>query len=188
MTTHLDKINDFVKRFDKETLSELNKCRTTQTFKKGDFLLKQGQICARSFEIKEGIARKYYLNDGKEMTTELFFKTDVAISFESYIFQKPSKEFIHALTDMRVSAIEYTAFQEAKRNNRKIAELDMLLSEHYVVWLEERMFQFHTLNATERYQLLLNNQPNIIQTVPLTHIASYLGISLETLSRLRAKL
>jgi CRP-like cAMP-binding protein len=188
MTAYLDKINDFINRFDKETLAELNKCRTTQTFKKGDFLLKQDQICAHSFEIKEGIARKFYLNNGKEITTELFFTTDIAISFESYVFQKHSKEFIQALTDMRVSVIEFTVFQEAKKNNRKIAELDMMLSEHYAIWLEDRLFQFHTLNATERYQLLLKNYPKIIQTIPLTHIASYLGISLETLSRLRAKL
>jgi hypothetical protein len=55
------------------------------------------------------------------------------------------------------------------------------------MWLEDRLFQFHTMDATKRYQILLENHPHIIQNIPLTFIASYLGISLETLSRIRAK-
>jgi ribosomal protein L10 len=56
------------------------------------------------------------------------------------------------------------------------------------MWVENRLFQFHTLTAAERYSEILNKSPKIVQTVPLTIIASYLGITLETLSRIRAKI
>lgn len=62
-----------------------------------------------------------------------------------------------------------------------------MLAEYYAMWVEKRLFQFHTMTATERYLDILQRSPHSIQTVPLTIIASYLGISLETLSRIRAK-
>jgi CRP-like cAMP-binding protein len=188
MTTYLDKINAFLKKLDHTTLSELESCATVKTFKKGEFLLKQDQICRYSFQIEKGVARKYYLNDGREITTELFFETDLAISFESYALQKTSREIIQAITDVQVSMIEYTVFENAKKKNPKLAEFDLMLTEYYAIWLEDRLFQFHTLDATERYKLLLKNHAQVIQNIPLTFIASYLGISLETLSRIRAKI
>jgi hypothetical protein len=63
-----------------------------------------------------------------------------------------------------------------------------MMTEYYALWLEERLFQFHTLDATERYKLLLEKQPHFVQQIPLTYLASYLGVSLETLSRIRAKI
>ena len=188
MLSYKDKINEFLKNLDPSTLSGLEACATVKTVKKGDFLLRQYQICRYSFQIEAGVARKYYLNDGKEITTELFFETDLAISFESYALQKPSREIIQAITAVRVSMIEYAAFENAKKQHPKLAELDLMLTEYYAMWLEDRLFQFHTLDAMGRYKLLLKNHAQVLQNVPLTFIASYLGISLETLSRIRAKI
>jgi hypothetical protein len=63
-----------------------------------------------------------------------------------------------------------------------------MLTEYYAMWLEERLFRFHSLDATARYQLLLKEQPHFVQHIPLTYLASYLGVSLETLSRIRAEI
>ena len=63
-----------------------------------------------------------------------------------------------------------------------------MMTEYYAMWLEERLLQFHTLDARERYLQLVKEQPHFVQKVQLTHIASYLGVSLETLSRIRAKI
>ena len=63
-----------------------------------------------------------------------------------------------------------------------------MLAEYYAMWVENRLFQFHTMTATKRYLEILTKSPHVVQTIPLTIIASYLGISLETLSRLRAKI
>jgi len=188
MTAHLDKINEYINALDKDTQTALQNISAEKIYKKGELLLRQHEVCRKSYFVLSGIARKYYLNDGKEITTELFFKDDLAVSFDSYTLQQPSREFIEALTDVSVSITHHQAFQEAKMKYPKLIILDLMLAEYYAMWLEKRLFQFHTTTATERYKDILNRSPYIVQTIPLTIIASYLGISLETLSRIRAKI
>jgi CRP-like cAMP-binding protein len=188
MQAYLEKINEFIKNLDKDPRTAFSAMSTTKTFKKGEFLLQQDQICKRSFLIEKGMARKYYLHDGKEVTTELLFEEDIAVSLYSYVLQRPGKEFIQALSDITVSITDYVAFQKAKESNSRLVELDLMMTEYYALWLEERLFHFHTLDATNRYLLLLQKHPHVVHNIPLTYIASYLGISLETLSRIRAKI
>jgi CRP-like cAMP-binding protein len=188
MSNYFDKIDAYIQQLDTESLMALARISTKKTFKKGDFLLRQNQNCSNSYLIEEGVVRKFYLNDGKEITTELLFENDIAISFQSYTLQQPCREMLQALTDVNVSATDYEAFQKAKKNYPKLVVLDLMMTEYYTIWLEERLFQFHTLSATDRYLMLIKEHPHFIQHVSLTHIASYLGISLETLSRIRAKL
>lgn len=169
-------------------MAALQNISADKYYKKGDLLLRQNEICRKSFLVIKGVARKYYLNDGKEITTELYFENDLAISFDSYTLQQPSREFIEALTDVTVSITHYQAFQDAKKEFPKLLTLDLMLAEYYGMWVENRLFQFHTMTATERYLDILHKSSHIVQTIPLTIIASYLGISLETLSRIRAKI
>lgn len=188
MTSYIGKINNYIKALDNETLTALQSISSDKKYKKGDLLLRQNEICGKSYLLIKGIARKYYLNDIKEITTELYFENDLAVSFDSYTLQQPSREFIEALTDVTVSITHYQAFQDAKASYPKLLTLDLMLAEYYGMWVENRLFQFHTMTATERYLEILNKSPHIVQTIPLTIIASYLGISLETLSRIRAKI
>jgi CRP-like cAMP-binding protein len=187
MDSHLNKINDFIIRLDSETLIALNKISVQKILKKGDYLLREAEVCKKSYWIEKGIARKYYLNDGKEITTELYFDNDIAVSFDSYCLQKPSKEFIQVLTDTTILQTDFVAFQTAKQQFPKLETLDLMMTEYYAMWLEDRLFQFYTMDAASRYLKLSEEHPHIIQNIPLTFIASYLGISLETLSRVRAK-
>jgi CRP-like cAMP-binding protein len=73
MKEYLKKINLFIERLDKDTFAKLTAISKTKSYKKGDFLLRQGEVCRYSFSIEKGILRKFYLNDGKEVTTEFFF-------------------------------------------------------------------------------------------------------------------
>jgi CRP-like cAMP-binding protein len=111
MTSYLHKINDFIANLDTESSAALNGLSSEKTYKKGDFLLRQDDVCKKNFWIQTGIARKYYLHDGKEITTEIYFEDDIAVSFDSYCLQKPSREFIQALTDMTVSQTDFVGFQ-----------------------------------------------------------------------------
>lgn len=187
MTEHIEKIQSLISRFDKETLEILEEITVTEQLKKGDILLQQGEICRKSSLIVDGVARKFIYTDKKEVTSEFFFKNDIAISFKSYIHQKPSKEVIECLTDVTVETVDYKAFETAKKGFPLLTEYDILLTELYIIWLEDRLFDFHALNATERYEQLLKKSPEYFHHLKLTHIASYLGVSLETLSRIRAK-
>jgi CRP-like cAMP-binding protein len=188
MKSYIDKINNYVNNLDSESLTALQSISSHKRYKKGVLLLQQNEICEKSYLLIEGIARKYYLNDGKEVTTELYFENDLAVSFYSYTLQQPGREFIEALTDVTVSITHYQAFQDAKAKHPKLLTLDLMLAEYYGMWVENRLFQFQTLTATERYLSILNKSPHMVRAIPLTIIASYLGISLETLSRIRAKI
>jgi CRP-like cAMP-binding protein len=188
MKIYIDKITHLIENLDEDTLLSLEAVSKSKVFSKGDFLLKADSVCSKSYWIESGIVRKFYLYNNKEITTEFYFKDDLATSYDSYTLQKPSREYIQALTDTIVNVTDYTDFQNIKKIHPKLQELDFLMTEYYVLWLEEKVFELHTQNATQRYQTLLTKSPHIIQQVQLTQIASYLNVSLETLSRIRAKL
>lgn len=188
MTSYLERIKDFIVSLDVETQIRLENAETTREFAKGEYLLRQEEICRHSFFIEKGIARKFYLTEnGKEINTELYFEDDLAVSLSSYVLQKPSGEFIQALDELTVRILDYQVFQDLKNQFPKLLELDLMMTEFYAMQLEERLFQIHSLDAAQRYAKLVKEHPQIIDNFQLTHIASYLGISLETLSRIRAK-
>ncbi|MDE5490963.1 Crp/Fnr family transcriptional regulator [Elizabethkingia meningoseptica] len=188
MKEHVEKIRVLIENFDEETLRTLDSITTVLDLKKGELLLQQGEVCRKSYQLVSGVARKFFISEKKEITTEFFFKDDVALSFKSYLYQKPSAEIIECITDVQVEAVDYVSFEQIKRQNPQLMEYDILLTELYNIWLEDRLFDFHVLSAKERYQSLLKKSPEYFHHIKLTHIASYLGISLETLSRIRAKI
>lgn len=185
---YIDKINQFISALRPEAKQALGVANITKHFKKGDYLLRKGEICHNSYWIEKGVLRKYYLAGEKEISTELLFENDLAISMHSYTLQTVSNEYIQALEDTIVLSTSHAHFQQSKKQFAELVQLDLLLTEYYALWLEERLFRFHTMDATTRYRLLLHEHPEMIQKVQLTYIASYLGISLETLSRIRAKI
>jgi signal-transduction protein with cAMP-binding, CBS, and nucleotidyltransferase domain len=184
----LHKIDQFITALPPETKEALDVITVSKQFKKDEYLLQKDEICRNSYWIEKGALRKFYLAGEKEISTELLFENDMAISMHSYTLQVASNEYIQALEDTIVSCTSYIQFQQLKKRFPELIQLDLLLTEYYALWLEERLFCFHTMDATTRYRLLLHEHPEMIQKVQLTYIASYLGISLETLSRIRAKL
>jgi CRP-like cAMP-binding protein len=188
MSNHLEKINRLMESLDAATADAFNTISQSKTFSKGEFLLKKGQVCDKTFWLETGIVRKFYTHEEREITTEFFFKDDLATAFESYTLQQPSLESIQALTATVVNMTDYKAFQQLKKQSPQLQELDFLLTEYYALWLERKVAELHTLNATQRYALLLEKSPHVVQQVQLTHIASYLNVSLETLSRIRSKI
>jgi CRP-like cAMP-binding protein len=188
MNQHLVKIQHHLTSLDGPAREALEKATHLKMYRKNEYLLQAGEVCRSGFQIGSGVARKFYLSDGKEITTELFFADDIAVSLESYTLQQPSREYIQALEPTTASVTNYEAFQELKMQHKRLLELDLLMTEYYALWLEHRLFQFHTLDATKRYILLLKEQPHFVQQIPLTYLASYLGVSLETLSRIRSKI
>jgi len=106
----------------------------------------------------------------------------------SILLKEPSLENIQIVTKAEVYELSIETLNALKQEHPKIEQAINTLSEYYILWLEDRLslLQFHT--ATERYNLLLEREPILIHTVPLSYLASYLGISGETLSRIRAKM
>jgi CRP-like cAMP-binding protein len=188
MNPYIKRIKDASLRLDPEIFNELEEIFSVKKFKKGSFLLRPGQICTSHILFNEGIARKFYTNKNKEITTEIYFHDDVAISLDSYIMQKPCDVYIEALTDLEVTIIDYKRFDNIKNKYPEVMMLDKMFIEYYAVWFEQRLKEFQTLDASARYLKLVEKEPRIVKFLPVTIMASYLNVSLETLSRIRSRI
>lgn len=155
--------------------------------KKNDYLLRPGEICRSYFFLQKGIMRSYYLKDGVEITSSFTFPNDVATIYRSIVLEEPSKEYLQAITDCAVYQMRVNDFDHLKEQYPVLSELEKCFTQAYTLLLEERMFSIQFQTARERYKHLLDNYPGLIQSIPLKYIASYLGITIETLSRVRAK-
>lgn len=153
----------------------------------GQFLLREGQVCDKACYIAEGCTRSFYLNEGEEITSRFMMTGDIVTSWISYYTQKPGMEYIQTVEDTHFVALSYQdiqslyiQFPEFNAVARRQVEYAFYQSE-----LRTQLLRKHT--AEEKYDLFLQRHPGLMQKVPLKHIASYLGMSHETLSRVRSK-
>ena len=159
-----------------------------QVFSKNDFLLTQGKICRHLYFLEKGAIRGYYILDGKEITYWFGFENDFVTSFHSFITQQPSLENIQFLEGSIVWSISKEKLTRLFNDHHEIERLLRIGYEKYYIRLEERFVGAQFKSAAERYENLIRQSPHIIERVSLGHIASYLGISQETLSRIRSRL
>jgi CRP/FNR family transcriptional regulator, anaerobic regulatory protein len=154
--------------------------------KKKDHFLREGEICRTIGFITKGYIRLYYLHEGQDITKDFNFETNFCGSNASFTTQTPARFNIVAMEDLTIQEISrddlYALFDKYKSFER----LGRLIMEYMFDRKEQREAAFLKHDAERRYEDLLKLYPTITQRVPLKYIASYLGISAETLSRLRA--
>lgn len=157
-----------------------------QEVAKGKFLFEQGKICRHIFFIDKGLFRVYYYaNSGKDITAWFSAEQTYITAIDSFYHHKPTNDFCEALEDSIVYTIKYSDFELL---------LDMedgaRLAFHVMYEITKKMTEFITStkfqSAESRYNALIKDYPSILQRAPLGYIASYLGITQETLSRIRA--
>jgi CRP-like cAMP-binding protein len=136
----------------------------------------------------KGAARYFYTNEeGKQMNTWFSLDTQVIADTTSFVSQEPSEENIQLLEDSEMYSIEYSALQSLLQKHHSFALWYIkLIEQHYVAQIEDRIADLQFLNAKQRYQKLLNLYPEITNRISLGNISSYLNITQETLSRIRA--
>jgi CRP/FNR family transcriptional regulator, anaerobic regulatory protein len=154
---------------------------------KGSLLLEQGKVCRYIYFMESGFARGFYYQKGKDITSWFALENDIITSVYSFISQKPGIENIEILENSLLQCISYDKLQRFYKDYPEFNLIGRLLTEKYYIQLESRVSFLQYLPAKERYKKLLENQPQLLQRASLGHIASYLGISQETLSRIRAK-
>lgn len=170
-----------------EAEQELEKRITYFQKKKNDYFLKQGQVVSNYFLMEKGLIRAFFYKKDKEINGWFGAENEIFGSIFPVYGNLPSPENIQFLEDAEVYSIAtkdlnemYQLYPEFNLIGRKIAE-------ELCMMLEERINSLHTDSALERYEELIFKQPYLLQRVNLGHIASYLGITQETLSRIRKK-
>ena len=155
--------------------------------KKKEYILKAGRTCEQIHFIEEGLFRCFYIKDQSEVCSWFMKEGDLAISIKSFFEQKPSYESIQALEDSVSYYISYRDLQLIYHEYPEFNFIGRVLTEKYYTMSEQRLYAMRMQRAPERYSYLMQNSPELIKRVPASHIASYLGITLETLSRIKAR-
>lgn len=173
--------------FDENLQEDLRTLLQKNIVAKGTLLLREGSFCKKIYFLAKGLVRGFYYREGKELTSWFGLENDALTSLSAFIQQKTSKENIEILEDSILYSLTYTQLQELYEKYPEFNRSGRMLIEKYYIELEEHTLSLQFDSATERYQKLLYQQNHLLQRVPLKYIASYLGISQETLSRIRAK-
>lgn len=153
----------------------------------GSVLLREGQMADKGWFISTGTARAYYIKEGKDISDWFAFDAEFVTAPDSFLGGMPSPHYIELLEDSVL--LEFSRewlLQECDRN-RELGHLLRVVLTRTLLRLQQRIVSLQFESAAQKYHNLLRIRPDITQRVPLGHIASYLGITQETLSRIRAR-
>ena len=155
---------------------------------KSKYYIKIGEVSGSIGFICRGLFRFFQLKNGLEITSDFAFEKSFITSYTSLITREPSKVAVQALEDSVMLTISYDKLTEFYNEKQKYERIGRYLAEQAFMQNERHLLSFLSDSAEERYKNLIDTAPHFIQKIPLVHIASYLGIKPETLSRIRKKI
>ncbi len=155
---------------------------------KGEYLQIEGDVCKYWGFVSEGLVRMYYLNQDEEVTEQLAHDGDVFLDYESFFNQSPSRHFVQMLEPTTLYLFPHLECEEMCKNNREINLFFRKLTENLFLLQKKRIKDTIFKPAKVRYETLIAEKPNLVLRVPSIYIASYLGITPETLSRIKTKM
>lgn len=184
----MNSLVQFLKNFNplsKEAEDSIINISPLLTLKKNTILQPIGHTCKTIYFINQGVARIYYLKDGIDITESFSFEGHIIARVESLFTGKPSRKAIQVIEDTELVAINATQLFKLYDQFPEIERLFRLIFESAYVDTVNRIegMQFHT--AEERYNALIKEAPDVLKRVPLKYVASYLGITQVSLSRIR---
>lgn len=161
---------------------------TRRFLKKGEFLLREGQVCEHVSFINAGAFRAYTIINGTDVSNFFFFENTYATDYGSFLTRKPSDSNLIALEDSEVLQLNYTNMQMLYEKVPSWQKYGRLIAEYVFLMVEDRAKMLQYNSPEELYLKVMKEQPKILERVPLQHIASYMAIKPESLSRIRKRL
>lgn len=173
----------------KEDYKLIMDAHTKVKFSKNNFVLEAGQISNEYYLIEKGLFRSYVFDfNGNEITTNFFGTNQILIEVASLFLRTPSKENIQASIDGEVWKIDLNTFQKLFASIAGFTEWGRTWMSNQLFISKQRSINMLTQSATERYLSLITDQPEILKHVPLKHIATFLGVTDTSLSRIRKEI
>ena len=155
--------------------------------RKGKILLSSGTIATHIYFVKKGILRGFVNDDDREITTWITAENELVSSIGSFTMQMPTLENIQAIEDCELLQMTFTDLEKIYKKFPSFNITARKIYELYYVSAESRAFIARLKNAEQKYQYFLVQNGHLANRIALKYIASYLGINMETLSRLRSK-
>lgn len=186
MNSFIHFINSFTKLSESSQMA-LDSILQRHELPKGHDLIRPGAICREFYFIEKGLTRTYYLKDGKDITDWLSAENSIAVSLLSFLSGMPDRRGIQLLEDSVLYSVSHNKIESLCQEHHDIERMVRLILSQGIVQLQQRFDNLHFATAYERYQQLIEHNPSLIARVPLGMIASWLGITQETLSRIRAQ-
>ncbi|RZK50828.1 MAG: Crp/Fnr family transcriptional regulator [Pedobacter sp.] len=172
-----------------EQATQATSCLQTKRFKKGSILLSPGDTKSDSYFINKGLLRYYSIDEkGKEHIIQFAIEDWMLTDRDSFIFNEQSNFYIEAIEDTEVVIVKKDFFASIKNIVPEILELNILMLHNSIRFMQKRIDMLLSATAETRYLQFLKLYPNLSSRVPQWMIASYLGITPESLSRVRKDL
>jgi CRP-like cAMP-binding protein len=171
-----------------ESREEISEYISVCKVPRGGLILKYGEICRHIYFVNRGFVRIFYYKNGKDVTEWFADEKQFFFSITSYFRSEPSQLIIEAIEDCEIIRLSKEGQDRLKRTNLEISNLIIGFYTRSLMLSQNRMDSIQFETAANRYHNLLEQQPNILNKVPLQHVASFLGITQETLSRIRASI
>lgn len=168
-----------------ECKSDLKKTSKILTLDKETKIVNEGQFADKSYFIAEGSARAFYIKGDRDITDWFAFENNFISSINSFFLNIPSPHFIEVLEPSTLLEISRENIIRLSDKYKEFDRLGKLIVTKTMLQLQQRIVSIQFETAQQKYENILKIRPDITQRVSLTHIASYLGITLETLSRIR---
>ena len=188
MTNDFLKIKQAIDRFqplEETEWEEFSEKLELKKLKKGDFLIREGQVENHIYFINKGATRNFFIKDGKDYTVDFQFTDEFVTAYYSLITREPSSVFIELLEDSELVAISVNFLNEFYARYHNGEKIGRLIAEYQYVKRLRKEMDLLSLTAEERYAGLMQRNPALIQNISIKHLASYLGIQPESLSRIR---
>lgn len=180
-------ISNITSSLDKDFFSIIQKIGKPKYVKKGQLIVRYGSFPSFFFFINSGVFKTYRKLNGVEFILGFTFQGDVDCCPVSLLSGTPNNFSIEAVTRGEILICELADFQKSCSSLEYYALLNAVLIKYLKV-VEKRVLDSISLTAEERYKLLCEKQPDQVNQIPVKHIASYLGIKIESLSRIRKKI
>lgn len=174
--------------FTEEEIAAIEAHTTVESFKKGSVILAEGKVCQKCYFVLEGCLRQYQLINGEEKTNGFFLEGQPAVLYSSYLNQRPSEYYVSCIEDSVLLTGTREQEAELRKNFPSLAHLTHTL----IVQDHERAEKYISLlngyKPEDRYLVLMETQPELFNRIPLHQIASFLGITPESFSRIRKRI
>lgn len=191
MTTNIEiarKIAEVNYPLSRESVHALAEIVVCKKYRKGEIVLKEGEVCKAMLFIEKGLLRQFYYKYDKDLTEHIGYENGMIICIESYFKQEPTRLMVETLESSVVWEIPKNQVEELASKYNDIEQLYRKFIEHSLIESQVKADTLRFEPAHERYNKLLHLHPEILKRAPLVYIASLLQMTPETLSRVRSSL